>query len=147
MGGVSLFESNSVTGYTTVRHALVTCISSKSNIADLVELNIRGSVTVRIVFNFLWEIIFFHRPHGLKVYSFVGDRTGVLHVGPNQVVIGQFADHELFEVNVFVYRDGHFHLPPTFACYGIDITVRLENTIKYKFHWPFIKRKVFYISK
>ena len=78
---------NSVTGYTTVRHALVTCISSKSNIADLVELNIRGSVTVRIVFNFLWEIIFFHRPHGLKVYSFVGDRTGVLHVGPNQVVI------------------------------------------------------------
>ena len=41
---------NSVTGYTTVRHALVTCISSKSNIADLVELNIRGSATVRIVF-------------------------------------------------------------------------------------------------
>lgn len=33
---------NSVTGYTTVRHALVTCISSKSNIADLVELNIKG---------------------------------------------------------------------------------------------------------
>ncbi|KAJ7340196.1 hypothetical protein OS493_002927 [Desmophyllum pertusum] len=28
------------------------------------------------------------RPHGLKAYNFVGDRTGVLHVGPNQIVIG-----------------------------------------------------------
>jgi len=64
------------------------------------------------------------RPHGLKVYSFVGDGTGVIHVGPNQIVIGQFADHELFEVNVYVHRDGHFHLPPTFSCYGIQITTR-----------------------
>jgi len=70
------------------------------------------------------RLFFLHRPHGLKVYSFVGDRTGVLHVGPNQIVIGQFADHELFEVNVFVYKDGHFHLPPKFSCYGIDITTR-----------------------
>lgn len=62
MGVVSLFESNSVTGYTTVRHALVTCISSKSNIADLVELNIRGSVTVRIVFNFYGKSSFFTDP-------------------------------------------------------------------------------------
>lgn len=45
-------------------------------------------------------------------------------MGPNQIVIDQFADHDLFEVNVFVYRDGHFHLPPTFTCYGIDITTR-----------------------
>ena len=74
-----------------------------------------------VLFNYL---LLLYRPHGLKVYNFVGDRTGVLHVGPNQIVIGQFADHELFEVNVFVYRDGHFHLPPTFTCYGIDITNR-----------------------
>lgn len=64
------------------------------------------------------------RPHGLKVYRFVGDGSGVIHVGPNQIVIGQFADHELFNVNVYVHRQGHFHLPPTFSCYGISITTR-----------------------
>lgn len=123
------------------------CIFLKSNIVDLVEFNIRGSVIVRIVFNFLWEIIFFYRFYGLKVYSFVGDCIGVFYVGLNQVVIGQFVDYELFEVNVFVYRDGYFYLLLIFVCYGIDIIVRLENIIKYKFYWLFIKRKVFYIFK
>ena len=70
------------------------------------------------------EIFALYRPHGLKVYSFVGDGTGVIHVGPNQIVIAQIADHELFEVNVYVHKHGHFHLPPTFSCYGISITTR-----------------------
>ena len=75
-------------------------------------------------FFFLLISLLICRPHGLKVYSFVGDGTGVIHVGPNQIVIGQFADHELFEVNLFVHKDGHFLLPPTFSCYGIQITTR-----------------------
>lgn len=72
-----------------------------------------------------YVILLYFRPHGLKVYKFVGDRTGVLHVGPNQVLAGQFADHEKFEVNVYVHKTGHLHLPPSFTCFGIQITNRL----------------------
>ena len=78
----------------------------------------------RLFLIFLSFLVLLYRPHGLKVYSFVGDGTGVIHVGPNQIVISQMADHELFAVNVFVHKDGHFHLPPTFSCYGIQITTR-----------------------
>ena len=105
-------------------------LTSASKEGSLMSKRAKEQVSLVVIycnkFNLLScsRLFFPYRPHGLKVYSFVGDRTGVLHVGPNQIVIGQFADHELFEVNVFVYKDGHFHLPPTFTCYGIDITTR-----------------------
>ena len=52
------------------------------------------------------------------------NKAKVPELGPNQIVIGQFASHALFDVNVYVHRNGHFHLPPTFSCYGIQITAR-----------------------
>ena len=74
------------------------------------------------------QYTFSFRPTGLKVSKFIGDRTGVLHVGPEQVVIGEFSEHVEFLVNVFVHRNGHFHTPPNFACFGIQITTRYYNS-------------------
>ena len=48
----------------------------------------------------------------------------MLHVGPQQTVIGQFADDGEFEINTYVYKDGVLHLPKTFLCREIQITNR-----------------------
>jgi hypothetical protein len=59
-----------------------------------------------------------------RVHKFVGDTTGILHVGPQQTVIGQFADDGEFEINTHVYEDGILHLPKSFLCREIQITNR-----------------------
>lgn len=58
------------------------------------------------------------------MHKFVGDITGVLHVGPNQTVIGQFADNGEFEINTYVYQDGVLHLPKSFLCRNIRMVNR-----------------------
>jgi hypothetical protein len=60
----------------------------------------------------------------VRVHKFIGDTTGVLHVGPQQTVIGQFADEGEFEINTYVYQDGMLHLPKSFLCREIQITNR-----------------------
>ena len=69
------------------------------------------------------------RPSALKAFKFVGDNTGFLHIGPNQMVTAQTANHDQFGVNVFLHKDGHFALPPKFTCYDIVITVRFVSDI------------------
>ena len=64
------------------------------------------------------------RPVGLKAFRFVGDNTGFIHIGPNQTVTAQIANHDHFAVNVFVHKDGHMTFPPKFTCYDVIITVR-----------------------
>lgn len=61
----------------------------------------------------------------VRVHKFVGDATGVLHVTPQQTVIGQFADNGEFEINTYVYESGVLHLPESFLCRDIQITNRL----------------------
>ena len=66
------------------------------------------------------------RPRILRIHKFVGDKSGVLHVGPQQAVIGQFSDDGEFKVNTYVYESGVFHLPKSFLCRGIKIVNRYE---------------------
>ena len=72
----------------------------------------------------LTHCIIRHIFRAVRVHKFVGDTTGVLHVGPGQTVIGQFADDGEFEVNTYVYKDGVFHLPKSFLCRKIKLTNR-----------------------
>ncbi|XP_070535282.1 uncharacterized protein [Ptychodera flava] len=65
----------------------------------------------------------FTRPFGLHAFQFIGDRTGWLHIGPDQYAVGQFESHETFEVNIHVHEDGELVLPPTCTCRGVDIIV------------------------
>jgi len=60
----------------------------------------------------------------LRAVQFVGDRTGVLHVGPGLHATVHHADDLEFIVNVVVYENGTLLLPASFMCVGITITVR-----------------------
>ena len=60
----------------------------------------------------------------MKSFKFVGDNTGYLHVGPNQLITAQIANHDHFGINVYVHKDGHMSFPPKFTCYDISLTVR-----------------------
>ena len=69
----------------------------------------------------------FFRPIGLKAFRVVGDNSGFIHVGPNQIIIAQIASHDEFGVNVFVHKDGHLTFPPKFTCYDVSLTVRFVS--------------------
>jgi len=60
----------------------------------------------------------------LRAGTFVGDGTGVLHVGPGQQAVVQHADDLEFLVDVVVYENGTLFLPKSFTCVGITITVK-----------------------
>ena len=60
----------------------------------------------------------------LTVHSFRGHADSFLHVGPGQVFVGSLPDHGEFNINVHIYEQGLFILPPTFTCYGITLVVR-----------------------
>ena len=60
----------------------------------------------------------------LRAGIFVGDKTGVLHIGPGQHAVVQHADDLEFLVNVIVYEGGSLFLPKSFMCVGITITVK-----------------------
>ncbi|XP_077861759.1 uncharacterized protein LOC144342564 [Saccoglossus kowalevskii] len=63
------------------------------------------------------------RLNGLHVFTFIGDGTGWLHIGPDQyVVVGNSRDDD-FEVNVHIHEEGELVLPPTFTCRQITIIV------------------------
>ncbi|XP_033745593.1 uncharacterized protein LOC117331107 [Pecten maximus] len=55
--------------------------------------------------------------------KYVGDNTGTVHVGPDQVLVVDHANDGEFLVNVYVYEGGTLLLPPTFQCYDINIIV------------------------
>ncbi|CAE1178663.1 unnamed protein product [Acanthosepion pharaonis] len=63
------------------------------------------------------------RPFHLKAYKFVSDKTGVLHIGNNQVVIVQHPDDLEFFLNINVYEGGTLILPKYFSCYGVQINI------------------------
>jgi hypothetical protein len=54
---------------------------------------------------------------------FVGDYSGVLHVGRGQVALVQEMDEDEFPVNVYVYPGGTLILPAHFTCYNVQIVV------------------------
>ena len=70
------------------------------------------------------QLFSFFRPFGLKSFKFIGDNTGYLHVGPNQLITAQIANHDHFGINVYVHKDSHMSFPPKFTCYDISLTVR-----------------------
>lgn len=61
----------------------------------------------------------------LRAHKFVGDTTGNLHVGPEQLVVVQHPDDLEFLVNVFVYEGGTLILPADFTCYNIKMHIWL----------------------
>ncbi|EGD80129.1 hypothetical protein PTSG_13037 [Salpingoeca rosetta] len=61
------------------------------------------------------------QPYGLHVDRFEGDRTGVLHTGEQQLMVGQFSELGEVRVNQYAYRYGHLELPKKFECFGITI--------------------------
>lgn len=64
-----------------------------------------------------------YSPFNLKSFTFVGDRTGVLHVGSGQVIVVQHPDDAEFLVNVYVYQGGTLILPESFMCRGINMHI------------------------
>ena len=48
----------------------------------------------------------------------------MIHVGPQQAVIGQFSADGEYDVNTYVYQSGLLHFPKSFLCRGIKIVNR-----------------------
>ena len=66
---------------------------------------------------------YFSSKFALKSFKFEGDKTGTLHVGPDQTVIVNHPDNMEFLVNVYVYTGGTLVLPPEFICYDINLHI------------------------
>lgn len=71
-----------------------------------------------------------YSPFNLKSFTFVGDRTGVLHVGSGQMVVVQHPDDAEFLVNVYVYQGGTLILPDSFTCHGINMHIWFVLTLR-----------------
>ena len=59
----------------------------------------------------------------MRSFKFEGDKTGSLHIGPNQILVVNHPDNMEFLVNVYVYEGGTLILPPEFICYDVSLHI------------------------
>ena len=59
----------------------------------------------------------------LRSFLFEGDNTGVLHVGPDQLVVIQHPDDLELLLNIYVYEGGTLVLPNDFICHNVEFFI------------------------
>ncbi|KAK3576661.1 hypothetical protein CHS0354_004945 [Potamilus streckersoni] len=63
------------------------------------------------------------RPYEFRPYEIIGDSTGVIHIGPGQMIRLQHPEGIEFMTNIYVYHGGTMVLPMRFECYKMEMHI------------------------